>query len=137
LNTTDKPYFEGSDSICDYDKIYDLYAFDEISTVVPSIQYLLKNKIKVLLFAGDLDYVCSWMQMEDWLNKLEWPGAQQYVSMSYKEYIVNGRDVGKYKKVDNLAYFTIYEAGHEAMFEQPEAMLNLMNMMVDGVLFKE
>ena len=137
LNTTDRPYFEGKDSICDYDKIYDLYDLDEVTTVVPSIQYLLESGIKVLLFAGDLDYVCSWMQMEDWLKKLQWPGLERYLSMEYKAYVLNGREVGKYKRVDNLAYFTIYEAGHEAMIEQPEAMRNLMDMMVDGVLFKD
>jgi len=39
---------------------------------LPSIEYLLKNNIKVFIYHGQLDTVVSSTGVELWISQLEW-----------------------------------------------------------------
>jgi carboxypeptidase C (cathepsin A) len=130
LNTTNISFFEeGSDYICN-DDIYGLYVSDEMISLLPSVQYLLSNNISILIYSGDLDFVCNWMQQESWISNMDWDGHSEYVNQEYKVWKVGDKEFGRYKKAKNLLNYIIKDAGHMAPFDQPEAVWELINMFV-------
>lgn len=45
------------------------------SDLIPS---LLEDGVKVLIYAGDADFICNWLGNLQWTNALKWSGGSQY-----------------------------------------------------------
>ncbi|OAQ57785.1 serine carboxypeptidase [Pochonia chlamydosporia 170] len=94
------------------------------------------EKIPVLVFAGDGDFICNWLGNRAWTEALEWPGRDAF-SMAQTQRIrvtsgTNSGDYGEIKAADNFAFARIFDAGHFAILDQPEATLDLVNRWMAG-----
>ncbi|KAG9290581.1 hypothetical protein G9A89_020951 [Geosiphon pyriformis] len=98
-----------------------------------SIPPLLANKVRVLIYAGDADFICNWFGNLAWANQLEWPGKAGFNSAENKDWIIeDGGEVlaGKVKSHQGFTFIQIYEAGHMTPYDQPNASLDFFNRWV-------
>lgn len=73
---------------------------------------ILERGIKVLIYAGTLDWVCNWIGNERWTLDMEWSGRDGFVKQPLLEWSIGGKEVGKTRSYGNFTFATIYGAGH-------------------------
>ncbi|CAG8576989.1 7165_t:CDS:2 [Ambispora leptoticha] len=81
-----------------------------------SIPPLLANNIRVLVYAGDADFICNWL---DGFNKA-----------INKDWIIeDGSEsiAGKVRSYKGLTFLQIFEAGHMTPYDQPVPSLDFFN----------
>lgn len=96
---------------------------------------LLEDDIRVLIYAGDVDYICNWMGNKAWTIDLQWSGHDEFstakdVSWIYGDSKVNGglvRSAPASKGTGSLTFLQVFEAGHMVPMDQPEASLIMLN----------
>jgi cathepsin A (carboxypeptidase C) len=107
--------------------------FQPFHRLVPS----LLEKIPVLIYAGDADYICNWLGNQAWTNVLEWPGRKEFARADIKGLHVLGSskdkdEYGKIKTAGNFTFMQIYGAGHMVPMDQPEPSLDFYNRWLGG-----
>ncbi|CAO3645027.1 unnamed protein product [Cunninghamella echinulata] len=100
---------------------------DSVRTTAPNVANLLNENIRVLLYSGDADYICSWYGNYAWAEKLEFDGKDEYRQQSMQPWTINGKKVGEFQSGGGLTFVRVYEAGHEVPYYQPEASLEIDN----------
>ncbi|PKS12992.1 hypothetical protein jhhlp_000333 [Lomentospora prolificans] len=86
---------------------------------------VVKAGVKVLIWTGDADYVCNYVGTQRIAESVEWSGQQVFTDAAMEPYTVNGIQKGEFKKLDNLNLARVYEAGHNLMWYQPEAGIQI------------
>ncbi|PHH60746.1 hypothetical protein CDD81_1284 [Ophiocordyceps australis] len=95
----------------------------------------LLSQIPVLIYAGDADFICNWLGNRAWTEKLEWPGQDDFNAAPTQSLVsAQGYDMpfGKAKWAQGLAFVQIFQAGHMAPYDQPEASLEVLNRWLAG-----
>lgn len=94
----------------------------------------LLEKIPVLIYAGDADYICNWLGNKAWTDALEWSGHDEYEAKPMADVKLGGEgDVtGQVKSHGGLAFLRVYQAGHMVPYDQPEASLDFLNRWLSG-----
>ena len=87
----------------------------------------------MLIYAGDVDFICNWMGNKAWTQELPWSGktafeAEPDTTWSYDN-IAGGmaRTAAAAKGEGSLTFLQVYEAGHMVPLDQPEASLEFFN----------
>ncbi|XP_063900205.1 uncharacterized protein LOC135119754 [Zophobas morio] len=96
---------------------------------------LLEENIRVLIYAGDLDYICNWIGNKEWTEKLMWRYAMRYRISPLEPWSGDGGAIkGEIKRAENLIFLRIYEAGHMVPMDQPETALLMFNQFMENTL---
>ncbi|KAJ5679884.1 Carboxypeptidase [Penicillium macrosclerotiorum] len=100
----------------------------------------LLEKIPVLIYAGDADFICNWLGNKAWTEALEWPGQTEYASAELEDLVIEqnehvGKKIGQVKSHGNFTYMRIYGGGHMVPMDQPESSLEFFNRWLGGEWF--
>ncbi|TQS31631.1 hypothetical protein Golomagni_08082, partial [Golovinomyces magnicellulatus] len=104
---------------------------DEYKPVVRQVPTVLE-KIPVLIFAGDADFICNWLGNQAWTNALEWDGHDAFNSAQTANLTRAGKAYGTIKTASGLAFSRIFGAGHLVPMDQPQSILDLVDRWVKG-----
>jgi len=88
---------------------------------------LLADGIRVLIYAGDVDYICNWLGNKKWMLRLEWPHKLEFNAAKDLDYLVDGSISGRLRSTHGLHFLQVYQAGHMVPMDQPAAALQLFN----------
>ncbi|XP_014486300.1 PREDICTED: venom serine carboxypeptidase [Dinoponera quadriceps] len=97
--------------------------------VMQSVANLLTDLLqhyRVLIYNGQLDIIVAYPLTENFLYKLQWPGADKYAKTPRKVWMVGGKLAGYTKSVDNLTEVLVRNAGHMVPMDQPKWALDLI-----------
>jgi cathepsin A (carboxypeptidase C) len=86
---------------------------------------ILDEGIKVLIYAGDQDYICNWIGVKAWTDEMDWEGHDMYINAPIYDWF--GGTVRFYK---NFAFATVSGAGHMVPMDQPENSLKLFRALL-------
>lgn len=101
---------------------------DTRKNMIPVLTYLLNNKIPILIYAGDADFICNWIGNFNIISKLTW-GTYSDASIPK---MVNwyGSDpvtpVGQVFDKGLLKFIRVHDAGHMVPEDKPEESLEMM-----------
>lgn len=101
------------------------------ATKVPD---LLQGGVKVLIYAGDEDYICNWLGNKAWTQALEWDHAQDFNAAADEDWSVEGKVVAKLRSAHGFHFMQVFEAGHMVPMDQPAASAAMVNDFVTGKL---
>lgn len=97
--------------------------------VIPGIL----TEIPVLIYAGDIDFICNWLGNEAWTLALDWPGKSALNAAKQKELRANsGKNYGNVRNAQGLALMQIYKAGHTVPEYEGEGSLDFLNRWMGG-----
>ncbi|KAL9129473.1 MAG: hypothetical protein Q9217_002069 [Psora testacea] len=98
--------------------------------LVPSIL----DKMPVLIYAGDADYICNWLGNNKWTDELDWYGSEEYGKVGRTDLKLGGagEKIGEVKSSGNLTFMRIHAAGHMVPLDQPENSLDFFNRWLSG-----
>lgn len=85
------------------------------SSVLP----LLNAGLRVLIYAGDLDFICNWLGNQAWTLELPWNGQAGFNAATFGPWTVGGSVAGNVRAYNNFAFATVANAGHMAPGDQP------------------
>ncbi|KAJ3411527.1 hypothetical protein HDV05_002088 [Chytridiales sp. JEL 0842] len=109
-----------------------MMAGDWMRPYVKLVPELLEEGIKVLIYAGDADYICNWMGNEAWVKELDWPGNEGFNDADLLSWTsrITGKKAGEFRTYENLTWLRIFEAGHMVPYDQPEHSNEFINMWI-------
>jgi len=93
---------------------------------------MMKNGIKCLLYAGDVDFICNWMGNKAWSLAMDWDGKEGYNAATDKSWMVNGKEVGKERNYGLLSFLQIHNAGHMVPQDQPAVAMLMAESFTAG-----
>lgn len=108
------------------DPVFDAFmsTADEASrSSMSSLEFLLDSNVPVLLYAGDVDFICNWRGNMAVARALRWHGQERFNDATTSKWQGNKGEVTAF---GNLNFLRVYQAGHEVPYYQPEASLQML-----------
>lgn len=104
---------------------------------IPYVTDLLANDIRVLIYAGNLDFICNWLGNQAWTLELDWPGQEGFNNAVPHSWGTNstGQPGGLARTYGGLTFMQVYEAGHLVPMDQPKFAQEMFNNFVSGGTF--
>lgn len=105
------------------------FSTDKAKSVTPFVIELLHNSIPVLIYAGDLDYICNYLGTKAFTLNLEWDHHDKFNSAQDREWNNGG---GLVRSSNGFTFLQVYDAGHMVPTDQPENALAMMTQFING-----
>jgi len=93
---------------------------------------LLADKIPVLIYHGDQDFIVNWLGGKAWTHAMQWTGKAGFNAASNVTYTVGGSAAGSYKSHQGFTFMKISGAGHLVPHDKPEVALDMVNRFMAG-----
>ncbi|GMH53170.1 hypothetical protein TrRE_jg5815 [Triparma retinervis] len=90
---------------------------------------MLEGDVDVLIYAGDVDFICNSLGNKAWTLDLEWEGKEGFNALEDKDW-ENGS--GSVRTYNGLTFLTVFDAGHMVPSDQPEAALTMLDTFTQG-----
>jgi len=118
-------------SSCNY-SINKMFSSDWMADLSPKVSDMLEGGIPVLIYAGDVDFICNYMGNRAWTLDLEWKHKQEFNDAEDHEW---GEKYGLAKTSHGFSFLQVYDAGHMVPSDQPEVSLKMIDGFVNGEAF--
>ena len=108
---------------------------------------MLEGGVRVLIYAGDVDFICNWIGNKAWTKELPWTGHESYVAETDHTWFYTpdatspavaggaARTAKAAAGEGSLTFLQVYEAGHMVPMDQPAAALALLNTFLTNKAF--
>lgn len=103
------------------------FAADWMKSQEYTVPPLLAAGVRVLIYAGDADFVCNWMGNKAWVTELSWPGKAAFGAAPDLDWVVDGAKAGKLRRASGLSFLQVFGAGHMVPMDQPVNALAMVN----------
>jgi len=90
--------------------------------------------VRVLIYAGDCDFICNWLGNKHWTLKLDWPHNAGFNAAEDKPYMLSGKQAGRIRTAHGFSFMQVYQAGHMVPMDQPEVALQMINQFITDKL---
>mmetsp|Transcript_11692 Transcript_11692/g.40417 ORF Transcript_11692/g.40417 Transcript_11692/m.40417 type:complete len:212 (-) Transcript_11692:357-992(-) len=101
-------------------------------TVFPE---MLDAGVRVLIYAGEMDYICNYLGNKAWALRLPWSGHDAFNAEGDHEWMVGGSKAGLARTVDGFTFLQVYNAGHMVPLDQPANSLAMLSTFLAGGSF--
>mmetsp|Transcript_57008 Transcript_57008/g.116668 ORF Transcript_57008/g.116668 Transcript_57008/m.116668 type:complete len:457 (-) Transcript_57008:10-1380(-) len=111
--------------------------YDWMKNFQGTIAPMVEGGVRVLIYAGDTDFICNWMGNKAWTMDLAWDGKSAFESTGDHEWFYDSAKTtlgGWARSADSasgaggsLTFLQVKEAGHMVPMDQPEAALSMLN----------
>eukprot|EP00899_Mesostigma_viride_P013761 jgi/Mesvir1/22386/Mv17877-RA.2 len=108
---------------------------DWMSDWEPVIPPMLEAGLRVMIYAGEADFICNWLGNHRWVEAMPWSGQKGFNDAPMVPW--NGGDAGKaeggyYKAFENLSFVKVAQAGHMVPYNQPKHSLVMLKAFLAG-----
>ena len=98
----------------------------------PYIGDMLNGGIPVLIYAGDVDFICNYLGNRAWTLGLDWDHSKEFNDAEDHEW---GDKSGLARTANGFTFLQVYDAGHMVPSDQPEVALEMIKNFVNGGTF--
>ena len=89
----------------------------------------LDDGIRVLIYAGDQDYICNWLGNQAWTQALEWTHQKEFQAATADDW---NSGAGTLQTSNGFSFLKVIDAGHMVPRDQPAAALTMLNQFITG-----
>ncbi|THU80420.1 serine carboxypeptidase [Dendrothele bispora CBS 962.96] len=108
-------------------------AQDSLHSETPTyVSALLERGVRVLIYVGDLDWICNWIGNEKWTLALDWTGKAEFASEPLREWTIDGKRAGRTRSAGKFAFATVEGAGHMVPYNKPKESLQMVQRWLAG-----
>eukprot|EP00658_Telonema_sp_P-2_P054108 TRINITY_DN4302_c0_g1_i1.p1 TRINITY_DN4302_c0_g1~~TRINITY_DN4302_c0_g1_i1.p1 ORF type:complete len:446 (+),score=94.73 TRINITY_DN4302_c0_g1_i1:62-1399(+) len=108
------------------------FASDWMKDFQSTVPDLLANGTRVLIYAGDVDFICNWLGNRAWTLALPWSGHDGFNAEGEHAWKAAS---GTARTHGGLTFLQVHNAGHMVPLDQPEAALDMVNTFTAGGAF--
>eukprot|EP01022_Parablepharisma_sp_SALTPOND_P001420 TRINITY_DN106346_c0_g1_i1.p1 TRINITY_DN106346_c0_g1~~TRINITY_DN106346_c0_g1_i1.p1 ORF type:complete len:407 (-),score=28.47 TRINITY_DN106346_c0_g1_i1:71-1291(-) len=98
------------------------------------LEYVLNSGLKTMLYFGANDAVCNWKGGEQLALSLDWLGQSEFRKAQMKEWKVEEKVAGLYRKYKNFIFMKVNDAGHMVPFDQPLVALQMIKEFIKNLI---
>ncbi|KEH29968.1 serine carboxypeptidase-like protein [Medicago truncatula] len=114
--------------------VYNAMLQDWMRNFEVDIPELLEDGIKVLIYAGEFDFICNWLGNSKWVHAMGWSGQKQFAASKTVQFVVDGTQAGLLNSYGPLSFLKVNGAGHMVPMDQPKAALQMLANWMHGNL---
>ena len=100
---------------------------DYIKNYQQLLPELLGAGVRILIYAGDQDYICNWLGNQAWTLALPWPGQGAFRAAAVADWPAGAKKAGELRASGPLSFLRVLDAGHMVPMDQPAAALRMIN----------
>jgi serine carboxypeptidase 1 len=112
------------------DAVFTMMSTAFMQPYIAQVDFLLSQGVKVNVYSGNLDLICCTTGTTNWMNKLTWPDYKNFVNAPRNPFTAQDLVVGFSKQYKNLAFWTVFAAGHMVPADQPQAGQTMLEMII-------
>jgi cathepsin A (carboxypeptidase C) len=102
----------------------------------PYVSSQLDAGTRVLIYAGDVDFISNWLGNQAWTLGLPWSGAENFKKAPMKDWALeDGTVAGQARTSGGFTFLRVYDAGHMVPSDQPKSALALLNALIFNTPF--
>eukprot|EP00658_Telonema_sp_P-2_P005648 TRINITY_DN12126_c0_g1_i11.p3 TRINITY_DN12126_c0_g1~~TRINITY_DN12126_c0_g1_i11.p3 ORF type:complete len:113 (+),score=36.45 TRINITY_DN12126_c0_g1_i11:95-433(+) len=94
---------------------------------------LESGDIRVMIYSGDLGFICNWMGNEAWTKDLAWAQKMAFNAAPNRQYsLKNGQPAADIRSVagstfaSQFSFIRVFNGGHMVPMDQPEAIYEIL-----------
>lgn len=101
----------------------------------PFVKDLLdKANVPVLIYAGDVDFICNYLGNQAWTLQMPWTGQDGFQKATPADW--KGQGLARVNPDDKkLTFLQVYDAGHMVPADQPKVALDMIATFLKGESF--
>ena len=92
---------------------------DYIKNYQQLLPELLGAGVRILIYAGDQDYICNWLGNQAWTLALPWPGQGAFRAAAVADWPAGAKKAGELRASGLLSFLRVLDAGHMVPMDQP------------------
>ncbi|KAK1421632.1 hypothetical protein QVD17_24118 [Tagetes erecta] len=112
--------------------VYGAMLEDFMRNLEVGLPQLLDADIKMLIYAGEYDFICNWLGNYRWVDAMKWSGQPEFKAARVIKFKVDGKEAGLLKNYGPLTFLKVHDAGHMVSLDQPKASLQMLKKWMDG-----
>ena len=112
--------------------VYEDMSMDWLKKFDSHVADMLNDGIRVMIYAGELDFICNWLGNKVWVDAMEWKGKAEFSKATEKEWTVLGVHAGTEKTYGGLSFVKVAKAGHMVPMDQPFSSLQMITAFTRG-----
>ncbi|KAI9244035.1 Alpha/Beta hydrolase protein [Phascolomyces articulosus] len=100
----------------------------------PKVAEALEAGVRVLIYAGDMDWTCNWYGSLAWTIELPWSGQLGYSESPDLDWYSarTGKLAGQSRIYKNLMFLKVNNAGHWVPYDQPEHAMEMFSTWIEN-----
>lgn len=98
-------------SVCNFE-VNSQFSNDWMKNFQQDLAPMLEDGIPVLIYAGDVDFICNWLGNKAWTLDLDWSGKSAFNNAGDNSWKVKGEAAGEVRSAKGLTFLRVYNAGH-------------------------
>ncbi|RUS32233.1 hypothetical protein BC938DRAFT_475974 [Jimgerdemannia flammicorona] len=104
-----------------------------------SLNPVLEDGIRVLIYAGDADFICNWYGNKAWTLELPWKGQKEFQAAADRDWVsdITGEVAGEVRSTADgqFTFLRVFGAGHMVPYDQPANSLDFLNKWINKQKF--
>jgi len=108
-----------------------MFHTDWMKDFSPFVKDLLEDNLPVLIYAGDVDFICNYMGNKAWTLGLDWTHGSDFQKAEDHEW----KGKGLARTSNGFTFLQVYDAGHMVPSDQPEVALDMITTFMNGGTF--
>lgn len=124
----------GNRTFYNANKVSNMLENDFMQSVKPWVEVLMDN-YRVMFYSGQLDVIVAYPLSINFLNKLNWSGAELYRAAPRKSWMVEGELAGFAKSARGFTEVLVRNAGHSIPMDQSKWTFDLIKRFVNNIPF--
>lgn len=92
---------------------------------------MLNDGLPILIYAGDVDYICNYLGNKAWTLALEWSDSGDFNAAGDHDW----QGAGLARTAGPFTFLQVYDAGHMVPSDQPEVALDMITNFIEGGSF--
>ncbi|EFN52050.1 hypothetical protein CHLNCDRAFT_32614 [Chlorella variabilis] len=93
---------------------------------------MLAAGVRVMIYAGDQDFICNYVGNQQWVDVLPWHGAKRWAVAEDEPWTVEGVAAGTVKSVGPFSFVRVFKAGHMVPMDQAKNALDMITRFTHG-----
>ena len=115
--------------------VHVLLTDDWMQNLEVHIPNVLAAGVRVLVYAGNQDFICNVEGNRRWVDSMEWDGADAFAAAPLTDWRVGGKSAGTARAAQGLTFLEVNAAGHMVPMDQPKAALNMLSRFMKNAPF--
>lgn len=116
---------------CSY-TVNGMFSNDWMQNIGQMVPDLLSSNIRVLIYAGDMDFICNWLGNKAWTLALPWANQTAFSAAQDRPWYLDEVEAGFVRSVGNaqtnalFSFVQVHGAGHMVPMDQPARILDVV-----------
>ena len=114
-------------------KVHEDMMADWMRNLEPTIPPMLEGGLRVMIYAGENDFICNWLGNHRWVKAMEWSGRARFNAAMPQPFVVDGTTAGDVTELEgSLSFVKVSESGNMVPMDQPRNAVEMLRRFING-----